>query len=301
MSKIQNTLDYALFSKEQLTIANANFSSTDWKIAGFFQLRFNVNTNSVFRYKPTEIAKYLGIKPHQVYESIRRFNKCGYAALHISNMKVTGKLKRTAKPILQAAETDQGLLEDIVDDKELLASMVDAQAIKLLTEKNATAAQWVVALHLPMHCDLATGTVFEMRTVKIGDDIGYFRTTVDKAIEFLNEIGYCQIERDYVLEGRLPYTAYAFNQNNLKKECEAGVKDAHPHYAKKTASAFVRAKELLKKAYGIVGETLNDAEVVRLAETLEKRWRPTYTPDTPSPSGNPKRPKARLQEALPFG
>lgn len=291
MSKIQNTLDYALFSKEQLAIANANFSRTDWKLAAFFQVRFNVNTNSIFRFKPAAIAKEIGIKRHQVYESMRRFNACGYAALHISNMKVTGKLKRTAKAILQAAETDQGLLEDIIDDKELLASMLDPHAIQLLIESNATAAQWSVAIHLPMHCDLETGTVFEMRTSKIGEDIGYFRTTVDKAIAFLNQIGYCQIERDYVISGRLPYTAYAFNQNNLKKECESGVKNGHPHHAKKITSAFVRAKDLLRKAYGIAGDALNEAEVVRLAAILEKRWLPDYIPE-----GGTK----RLSESLPF-
>ena len=292
----QKTLDYALFSKEQLAIANRHFSRTDWKVAAFFQIRFNVNTNSVFRYKPTEIAKHLNIKPHQIYETIRRFNACGYAALHISNLKVTGKLKQTAKPILQAAETDQGLLTDIIDDKQLLASMVDPGAIQLLIDKNATASQWAVAMHLPMHCDMKTSEVHERRTVHIGEEIGYFRTTIDTAIDFLNSIGYCQIERNYVIFGRLPYTAYAFNQNNLKKECKKGVEEGHPHYATKTTTTFIRAKELLRKAYGIVGETLNDAEVVRLAETLQKRWRPAYARDTSSPVGSTKRP----QEILPF-
>lgn len=277
------SLDYALFSESQLEIANAHFTKTAWKLAAFLQLNFKTETGGIFQHRPTQIAKEIGVKPAQIYGAIAVLNDSGYAELQIKNKKVCGRLNHIAVDALKALQAatekddvDQMEIEELVND-ELVASMIDNNAIKLLIDRDASASAWSLAVYLPLYCDLKTGTVFEKRPERIAELLGKHRTTIERNLKYLNEIGYCQIQRDYIISGTLPYTAYAYNQNLLKKEAQAAVKNGSPYYAEKITNAYVRCSSLLKKAYGIVTETLSRAEIVELANLLEKKWLPSHT------------------------
>ena len=298
---MQARLDYALLSEKQIDILcrkDIDWNGHDIRFALYLSLNFNVNTRAVFKRKPSEIANELRFHPSFIYASMKKMNASGYAELFIENKKITGKLKHTAKEAF-ALETDEPPEQDVLDfvgkaDK-LTASMIDKNAVQLLIEAKLTPSQMLVALMLPLHCTLATGEVDEIRTQAIADRIGYHRTTVDRAIDRLNDIGYCQLKRDYVLSGRLNYTAYAYQQSRLKKEAKAAA-DANPVSTQNYAMKYAKAVELLKKGYGIVSEAFlkSRAEVVELAAMLSKKWTPRVKPDAP------KRQTRGIENLLPF-
>lgn len=294
---MQMKLDYALFSEQQIDILSKK--ETDWnghdlRFAAYLQMNFNTNTRAVFRRKPKEIADELGFHPSFIYAAMQKMNASGYAELYIKNKKIAGKLKHTAKESFADSENsaEQGELDLGLTDK-LTASMIDKNAIQLLIESKLTPSQMLVAFRLPLHCTLKTGEVDEIRTQEIADKISYHRTTVDRAIDTLNSIGYCQIERDYTLSGRLPFTAYAYQQNRTKKRAKAAA-NQNPVSAESFAMKYAKAAELLKKGYGIVSEEFlkSKAEVVELATLLTEKWIPKWKPEAST---------QRIDGLLPFG
>ena len=291
MTSIRSALDYALLSERQLEIGRtAKFTGHDWRFALYLQLNFNSNTRKIHQYKPSQIAKELGIHPSFIYSSIKKMNISGYAELFIKNKKVAGKLKHTAKEVFSTQErgTDSEQLDFVGADDKIEASMIDKKAIEILINSNISPIAFQVALTLPLNCTMQTGEVDPIRSSGIADMLECHRTSVDRAIDQLNEIGYCQIQKDYVLSGRLPYTAYAFNQNNLKKMAKESAKKTGN--GKQNAMAFVKARELLKEAYGVIEDSFlqNKAKVIELAALLSKRWVPQPLPRETQQPGRTK-------------
>ena len=150
----------------------------------------------------SKLAERLGCTTSCFYGKenlIDALNATGMVSLYIKNKKVHGQIHKPPKK--------RGHKNPIY---KLSVSMTHRIALQgLLTHTEAKAVIRIL-LMLSMHCDLDTGEInTEKRACEWAEMIGLSRTSVERAIDWINEKGFAQLQRDYVVTGRLNYTAMA--------------------------------------------------------------------------------------------
>ncbi len=169
------------------------------------------------------LAKRLGCTTSCFYGKdnlIDRINATGMATLRIKNKKVHGRIHEPPKKRTKNLKKEPPIYP-------LAVSMTHRVALQgLLTN---TEAKTVIRtlLILSMHCDLDTGEInTEQRACEWADMIGVSRTSIERAIDWLNEKGFAQLDRDYVVIGFLRYTAMArgFLRVHAEKQKELNAK-----------------------------------------------------------------------------
>lgn len=148
------------------------------------------------------LAKRLGCTTSCFYGKdnlIDAINATGMATLRIKNKKVYGCIHEPPKK----RDTKDKLYPLSVS----MTHRIMLQGILTHTEAKAVIR---ILLMLSMHCDLSSGEInTEKRACEWAAMIGLSRTAVERAIDWLTEKGFAQLERDYVVTGHLNYTAMA--------------------------------------------------------------------------------------------
>jgi len=188
--------------------------------AFFLNLLGNMHVNSgvLHAERVSILAKRLGCTTASFYGKdnlIDALNATGLLTLEIKYKKVCGRIHQLPK----RRGRKQGLYQ-------LRVSMIHRIALQGLLSYTQSKTVIRILLMLSMHCDLNTGEInTAKRTCEWADMIGLSRTSVERAIDWLNETGVAQLRRDYIVEGRLVYTAMARGflrkYEELRKEAAA--------------------------------------------------------------------------------
>ena len=176
-------------------------------------------------------AKRLGCHTSCFYGKdnlIDALNATGLVTLTLRNKKIYGKIcnppkKRSTKnPLYKLSKS--------------MIHRICLQGVLTHTESKAVIR---ILLMLSMHCDLCTGEInTEKRACEWAEMIGLSRTSVERAIDWITEKGFAQLERDYIVTGHLNYTAmgkgfltvFAEKQKELNKQAKADCKAGYPDY-----------------------------------------------------------------------
>lgn len=216
----------------------------------------------------SKAAKRLGCETSCFYGKdnlIDALNATGLVSLYIKHKKIHGRIHHFPK--------QRGHTNPIYP---LSVSMTHRIALQgLLTHTQAKAVIRMLLI-LSMHCDLSTGEInTEKRACEWAEMIGLSRTSVERAIDWITEHGFAQLERDYIVMGRLNYTAMAKGfltvHAEQKKERNAKLKAD-----RKAGEIDHNAIELkLYKFYGLDAKNwmrshLIEAGKYLLKETFEK-------------------------------
>ena len=173
-----------------------------------------------------KLAKRLGCSTSCFYGDdnlIDAINATGMATLTIRNKKVYGRIHNPPK--------QRGHENPIYPLSVSMTHRIALQGILTHTEAKAVIR---MLLMLSMHCDLASGEInTEKRACEWAEMIGLSRTSAERAIDWLTEKGFSQLDRDYVVSGFLNYTAmakgfltvYAEQQKELNKQAKADRKE----------------------------------------------------------------------------
>lgn len=173
----------------------------------------------------SKIAKRLGCTTSCFYGKdnlIDTVNKTGMATLYIKNKKVYGRIHEPPKQRTRKLKKEPPIYP-------LAVSMTHRIALQGLTTNTEAKTIIRILLLQSMHCDLNTGEInTELRACEWAEMIGVSRTSVERAIDWINEHGFAQLERDYVVTGFLRYTAmargflsvYAEQQKELNKKAK---------------------------------------------------------------------------------
>lgn len=154
----------------------------------------------------SKLAKRLGCTVSCFYGKdnlIDRINATGMATLYIKNKKVCGRIHEPPKQRTKHLKKQPPIYP-------LAVSMTHRIALQGLLAH--TEAKTVIRLLLmfSMHCHLDTGEInTEQRACEWADMIGLSRTSVERAVDWINEKGFAQLDRDYIVTGHLNYTAMA--------------------------------------------------------------------------------------------
>ncbi len=180
------------------------------------------NTGILHGCRIAKLAKRLGCTVSCFYGEdnlIDAINATGMATLTRRNKKIYGKIHQPPK---------QRGHENLM--YRLSVSMTHRIALQgILTHTEAKAVIRMI-LMLSMHCDLASGEInTEKRACEWADMIGISRTSAERAIDWITDKGFGQLERDYIVTGFLNYTAmakgfltrYAEEQKELNKQAKA--------------------------------------------------------------------------------
>lgn len=150
----------------------------------------------------SKAAKRLGCDTSCFYGKdnlIDALNETGLVSLYMKNKKIHGRIHHPPK--------QRGHKNPLYPLSVGMTHRICLQGLLTHTESKAVIR---TLLMLSMHCDLATGAInTEKRPCEWAEMIGMSRTSVERAIDWINEHGFAQIERDYVVTGRLNYTAMA--------------------------------------------------------------------------------------------
>lgn len=170
----------------------------------------------------SKLAERLGCSVSCFYGKdnlIDAINATGMATLTRRNKKIYGKIHTPPKR--------RGHEDPIFRLSVSMTHRIALQGILTHTEAKAVIR---ILLMLSMHCDLASGEInTEKRACEWADMIGVSRTSTERAIDWLTEKGFAQLERDYVVTGYLNYTAmakgfltrYAEDQKELNAQAKA--------------------------------------------------------------------------------
>ena len=154
---------------------------------------------------------------------IDRINATGMATLYIKHKKVYGRIHEPPKKRTKNLKKSPPIYP-------LAVSMTHRIALQGLLVHTEAKAIIRILLMLSMHCHLPTGEInTEKRACEWADMIGLSRTSVERAIDWINEKGFAQLQRDYVVTGHLNYTAmakgfltvYAEQQKELNAKAKA--------------------------------------------------------------------------------
>ena len=147
-------------------------------------------------------AERIGCTPSCFYGKdnlIDVLNATGMVSLYIKNKKVHGRIHKPPKK--------RGHKNPIYPLSISMTHRIALQGIFTHTEAKAVIRMLLI---LSMHCDLDTGEInTEKRACEWAEMIGLSRTSAERAIDWINEKGFAQLQRDYVVTGRLNYTAMA--------------------------------------------------------------------------------------------
>lgn len=150
----------------------------------------------------SKAAKRLGCNTSCFYgprNLIDALNATGLVSLYIKNKKIHGRIFTPPK--------QRGHKNPIYPLSVGMTHRICLQGLLTHTEAKAVIR---TLLMLSMHCDLFTGEInTEKRACELAEMIGMSRTSVERAIDWITEHGFAQLERDYVVTGRLNYTAMA--------------------------------------------------------------------------------------------
>ena len=126
-------------------------------------------------------------------------NATGMATLERRNKKIYGRIHKPPK--------QRGHKNPIY---KLSVSMMHRICLQGVLTHTASKTIIRILLILSMHCDLNTGEInTEKRACEWAETIGVSRTSAERAIDWIHAHGFAQLERDYVVTGRLNYTAMA--------------------------------------------------------------------------------------------
>lgn len=266
-------LDVLCVSDQQFDLMlEHKFGKAFMRLSVYFLLNYNVNTGAIHRKRVSEIASRAGVALGDVYAFKTFAKKIGFADFRIQNMKLTGKLKQYPK--VRWSEEDDA----VVEVNRMKVAMIHRDGVRLLVDNNATGSQLRLAIAMAFHCDARTGTLHEKHPESWADRIGRFRTTVTRGLAKLNEIGFIQTETDYLVEGKLPWTAFAcgwFNQHRIAKQrLEKG-------YTSELRAKFdfINAQRWLREGYGLCAEFLNNADKVMKAAKALRPWTTDEKPE----------------------
>ena len=247
-------MDVAIWSKKQFQIAvDHKYSGTMMGFISLLLLNFNTLSGRIHNRKVSEVADILGCGPHWVYDLIRRANESGIADLKLKGKKIKGYLKHIAK-------SDDDTIMDLIDSHALNSAMIHKHGIQALIENKASGSDFRLAIAMALNCNLRTGEIHEMRPSDWAALIGIHRTTANRGLDNLNEIGVVQTKTDYDVTGRIPYTAAARAYFELKFR-EKLYNDVYTE--EKGKSCLAQAKRLLYQAYGIPLEVMSTTAAVK--------------------------------------
>lgn len=254
-------LDVLCVSDKQYALMRENdFGKAFMKLSVYFLLNHHVNSGSIHRERVSEIAARAKVALADVYTFKNTVNKIGLMKLHISNMKLTGKVLLRSKERLAEPE-------EIFNDMRI--AMIHRDGVRLLIENDAPGSAWHFAIASAFNCHIATGELHEKHPTAWGDLIGKFRTTVTRTLDFLNKIGFLQTETDYTVSGRLPWTAYARGYFEQYHIAQARLERGDPEL--KVKCDFIKAQKWLREGYGFCTDFLNTpSKVMDAAKAL--RW-----------------------------
>ena len=199
---------------------------------------------------------------HNLIDAI---NATGEITLYIKNKKIHGRVHNPPKK--------RGHKNPLYSLSVSMTHRICLQG--LLTNTEATTVIRMM-LMLSMHCDLSTGEInVEKRAIEWGEMIGRSRTSAERAIDWITEHGYAQLERDYIVSGHLNYTAmakgyltvFAEQEKQRNAEAKADRKAGKPDYKD------IEIK--LYKYYGLnaknwMESTLREAAQFFLGETFDR-------------------------------
>ena len=259
-------LDVLCVSDTQFELmVDHKFGKAFMRLSVYFLLNYNVNTGAIHRVRVREIASRAGVGLGDVYAFKTFAKKICFADFSIQNMKLTGKLKHYPK--VRWSDDD----DTVVEVNQMKVAMIHRDGVRLLMENRVTGSQLRLAIATAFHCDVRTGTLHEEHPETWADRIGRFRTTVTRGLEKLNEIGFLQSETDYLVYGRLPWTAYArgwFEQHRIAKvRMEKGYTSEL-----KAKFDFINAQRWLREGYGLCTDLLNTTEKVMRAAKALRPW-----------------------------
>lgn len=283
-TSIPTAMEVAVWSDDQFAIARKhNFSGMMCAWISFMLLNCKASNGSIHKYTPAQIASFLGCDIITVYEMLRKINASGIASLKLKHLKVVGRLKYMAKQRLAEEEALVG------DPHNLKTAMIHREGIELLIANKVPGSDWKLAIAMALNCHLRTGELHEKRPDRWKDFIGVkHETTVRRSLKRLNAIGFLETRTEYLVFGRIPFTAMArayFEINERQRLMERqGMADKAKHFGAK-------AKRLLYEAYGIVLKATTP-------ETAIKKFYGGLDPEnrfTPKPGGTKP-----IEKVLPF-
>ena len=191
------------------------------------------DTGVVHGYRISRLAERLGCSTSCFYGKdnlIDTINATGMATLYIKNKKVHGRIHEPPKKRTKNLKNEPPIYP-------LAVSMTHRICLQGLLSRTEAKTVIRILLMLSMHCDLDTGEInTEQRACEWAEMIGVCRTSVERAIDWLTENGFAQLDRDYVVTGRLNYTAMA--RGFLRKHAE----DQKELNAKKKTERLAREK-----------------------------------------------------------
>ncbi|MXZ00243.1 hypothetical protein F4Y93_06185 [Candidatus Poribacteria bacterium] len=237
------------------------FGKAFMRLSIYFSLNYNVNTGAIHRKRVSEIAARARVNLGDVYAFKAFAKKIGFADFRISNMKLTGRLKHTPK--VRWSEEDN----EIIEVNRMKVAMIHRDGVRGLMDNNVPGSQLRLAIATAFHVDNATGTLHDKHPDTWARLIGHFRTTVTRGLERLNEIGFLQTETDYLVSGRLPWTAYACGWFTQRRIAQARLERGDGELGVKLK--FIQAQKWLREGYGFCTEFLNNpSKVMDAAKAL---------------------------------
>ena len=159
---------------------------------------------------------------------IDAINASGLATLYRKNQKIYGRIHTPPKK--------RGKKNPLYKLSVSMIHRICLQGVLTLTKSKAVLR---MLLMLSMHCDLRTGEInTEKRASEWAEMINVSRTAAERAIDWINAHGFAQLERDYIVTGRLNYTAmakgyltvFAEKQKELNAQAKADREAGYPDY-----------------------------------------------------------------------
>lgn len=257
---IKTAMEVAVWSEKQFEIATEHkFSRLIMALLSRCLLNCDARSGQIHPFKPKDLAKELECEEGTVREIVKKVNASGIATFTLKNRKITGKLHYMA---MQELKKDQQEIDFLEDPDRLKTAMMHKTDVARLIVNKSSGAQWRTAVALAFHCYHRTGELDEKTVATFSDIVGIYRTSLKRALDHLNAIGYLQTEIDYVVHGKIRTIGLAAAYFEVKKT-EQGYKDkGWIETAKMTVS---RAKNFLYQAYGIPLEFLTNTSRIKKA------------------------------------
>lgn len=265
-------LDVLMVSETQFDLmSHHKFSKAFIKLTLYFLLNFNVNNGYIHKGRVSEIARNAGVNIADVYAYKKVANTVGLTRFHIKDMKLRGKIRHLAKVRLN----EENDLTELMETNKLRVAMIHAEGVRVLMKNRATGSQMLLAIAMAFHCDIKTGTLHEKHPDTWAGLIRRDRTTITRsggALEGLNEMGFLQTKTDYLVEGRLPYTAYArgWYEQRAWAQDRINAGDAEHH----VKVQFMQSVKWLREGYGFCEAFLATPSKVYEAAKALRSWTP---------------------------
>ena len=181
--------------------------------------------------KISKLSKKLGCHRSCFYGKdnlIDVINATGMATLYWKNKKIHGRIHTPPKK--------RGIKDPIYPLSKSMMHRICLQGVLMNTSSKSVIR---MLLMLSMHCDLNTGEInTETRASEWAEIIGVSRTAAERAIDWITDHGFAQLDRDYIVTGQLNYTAmargylrvFAEERKELNKQAKADRKSEYPDY-----------------------------------------------------------------------